>query len=87
MQSVDPAVLKSARGVPAVGTYNFGEALVKFQYDGVCSPKMVKGTKPNLIDDKIREKKGLPGVGAYDPQKAMNKISKSSSVGRKGRFG
>jgi len=52
--SVDPAILKSAWGVPAVGTYNFGNALNLFAYDKITSPKIVKGKKTSLIDDALR---------------------------------
>lgn len=54
LMSVDPAILKSAWGVPAVGTYNFGNALNLFAYDKITSPKIVKGKKTSLIDDALR---------------------------------
>lgn len=87
LQSVDPAVMRNAKATPAVGSYDYGNALRLFAYDKITSPKITKGDWKSLIDDKLREKKGLPGVGSYDISKSMNKISKNSSTAKRGRFG
>jgi hypothetical protein len=48
---------------------------------------MVKGDRKSLIDDALKEKKGLPGVGEYDVSKSMSKITKASTMTKRGRFG
>ncbi len=49
---------------------------------------MVKGKKKgSVIDLKIKEKSGIPGVGKYNPDQSFEFASRSISCPRKGRFG